>query len=147
MGDYEMRQKSNTKKQAISEELAQEAAAWANRANSLSGWEEAPDAVPRQAESTAISIRMPTNMLTIIRELARRRGIGYQMLMKQWFEECIQEASKPYLARLRKERRAAMVQLERELLECCPSKLKLDSDKSSPELTRIDRANNWGKEI
>lgn len=78
-------------KRATPEQLAQEAAAWSQGTSSLAGWIDAPDAIPRHAESTAISIRMPNRMLGILREYARRRGIGYQVLIKQWLEDRIQQ--------------------------------------------------------
>lgn len=53
------------------------------------GWTDAPEAVPRIAESTAISVRFPTKMLPILKEFARREDVGYQVLMKRWLDERI----------------------------------------------------------
>jgi hypothetical protein len=52
---------------------------------------EAPDAVPRAKESVAISLRLPIRMVAILKEFARRAGIGYQVLMKRWLHERIEQ--------------------------------------------------------
>ncbi|HTP28265.1 MAG TPA: CopG family antitoxin [Anaeromyxobacteraceae bacterium] len=76
------------------EELAREAGRWVHRDVDLSGWEDAPDAVPRNAESIPISLRLPKKMLEVLREFARREGVGYQVLMKRWLDDRIRtEAS------------------------------------------------------
>ena len=83
------------------EELAQEAQRWVTREVDLTGWEDAPEAVPRSAESVAISLHLPKKMLDILREFARREGVGYQVLMKKWLDERIRreavEPSRPAL--------------------------------------------------
>jgi predicted DNA binding CopG/RHH family protein len=89
--------RANQERRATPEELAQEATAWADGSNTLKGWEDAPEAVPRQAESTMISIRMPTKVLGALREFAQRQGIGYQVLMKKWIEDRIREEAKLYI--------------------------------------------------
>ena len=78
-----------TKKRATETELADEARRWDNRELTPKGWEDAPDAVPRAKESVAISLRVPAQMLEILKEFARREGIGYQVLMKRWLDERI----------------------------------------------------------
>ena len=62
------------------------------------GWVDAPDAVPRAAESVAVSIRLPKKLLGILREFARREGIGYQVLMKRWLDERIGKERYPWSA-------------------------------------------------
>lgn len=76
------------------EELAAEAARWVRRDVDLSGWEEVPEAIPRQGETVSISMRLPKTMLSILREFARRQGVGYQVLMKRWLDERIREEAK-----------------------------------------------------
>ena len=88
------------------EELAREAARWVHRDADLTGWEDAPNAVPRAAESVAISLRLPKHMLGILREFAWRQGIGYQVLMKRWLDDRIRNEA----AELR--RRATVVVLD-----------------------------------
>lgn len=70
----------------------------------LVGWEDAPDAVPRNAESVAISLRLPKKMLDILREFARRegKGIGYQALLKRWLDDRIRKeaAEGPTMTRM-----------------------------------------------
>jgi len=88
------------------EELAREAGRWAHPDLDLAGWEDAPDAVPRNAESVAISLRLPKKMLDILREFARREGIGYQVLMKRWLDDRIRREA------VEVRRRASIVTLQ-----------------------------------
>ena len=76
---------------ASDEELATEAERWASRDLEPSEWMDAPEAVPRQGAATPISIRIPTRMLKIMKAFAKREGIGYQVLMKQWLDDRINE--------------------------------------------------------
>ena len=85
---------------ASAEELAREAAFWDSAATIPEGWVDAPEAIPRIGESTAISLRVPTKMLAILREFARREGIGYQVLMKRWLDDRIREERNRLAARL-----------------------------------------------
>ncbi len=39
----------------------------------------------------AISIRLPSQMVSILKEFARRAGIGYQVLMKRWLDDRIRQ--------------------------------------------------------
>ena len=128
-----------TKKRATPKELAREAAAWADGTNTLEGWEDAPNAVPRHGESTTISIRMPKKMLAILREFAQRKGIGYQVLMKRWLEDRIREEAKPHIERLREQRRGALRAMERALLEHRPTGLNIDPEPPSPVLHEAER--------
>ena len=74
---------------ASTEELAREAAEWDRHVRSPHEWADAPEAIPRAGASTTISLRVPNQMLSILREFARREGAGYQVLMKRWLDERI----------------------------------------------------------
>lgn len=117
-------------------ELAKEATEWADGTKTLDGWVDAPEAVPRYGESTPISIRMPKKMLSIIREFARRKGIGYQILMKQWLADRIRKEAKLYVRHLRRHDSKAIKLLEKELVLYAGSYrhkgFKLDSPRTSP---------------
>ena len=76
---------------ASDEKLATEAKRWASRDFEPSEWIDAPEAVPRQGAATPISIRIPTRMLNIMKAFAKREGIGYQVLMKRWLDDRINE--------------------------------------------------------
>jgi hypothetical protein len=80
-----------TDKRLTDAELAEEARRWDHGEATPAGWEDAPEAVPRARESVAISIRLPRQMVEILREFARRAGIGYQVLMKRWLDERIRQ--------------------------------------------------------
>jgi predicted DNA binding CopG/RHH family protein len=69
------------------QELAQEAVDWDSRRRTPSGFEDAPRAVPRAQEATAISIRMPNALLALLKRFAEREGIGYQVLIKRWLDD------------------------------------------------------------
>jgi predicted DNA binding CopG/RHH family protein len=75
-------------------EMAEEARRWAEGELPSEPLVEAPDAVPRTKETEAISLRLPKKMLAILKEFARRQGIGYQVLMKRWLNERIGEERK-----------------------------------------------------
>jgi predicted DNA binding CopG/RHH family protein len=70
-------------------EMAEEARRWAEGELPAEKLVDAPDAVPRAKESVAISIRLPSQMVSILKEFARRAGIGYQVLMKRWLDDRI----------------------------------------------------------
>ena len=76
---------------ASDERLAREAEQWDSGVLEPSEWMDAPEAVPRQGAATPISIRIPTRMLKIMKAFAKREGIGYQVLMKQWLDDRINE--------------------------------------------------------
>jgi hypothetical protein len=80
-----------TETRATNEELAKEAILWDSHQLTPKGWEDAPDAVPRPKESIQISIRLPRQMIEILKEFARRQGIGYQVLIKRWLDERIRQ--------------------------------------------------------
>ena len=71
--------------------LAQEAADWDARRRTPAEFEDAADAVPRARDATAISIRMPNALLTVLKKFAEREGIGYQVLIKRWLDDRIRE--------------------------------------------------------
>ena len=77
------------KKRMSDEELAREAARWTTQSGDGRTWIEAPERVPRIDESVPISVRLPKRMLTILREIARRQNVGYQVLMKRWLADRI----------------------------------------------------------
>ena len=88
------------------DELAEEALRWDTGELTPSGWTDAPEAVPRAKESVAISIRLPKQMIAILKEFARRSDIGYQVLMKRWLDDRIRQEHariKEELARARAE--------------------------------------------
>lgn len=70
-------------------ELRNEAARWIERSVDGRKWVDAPERVPRVDETVLISVRVPKRMLAILREFARRAGIGYQVLLKQWLDDRI----------------------------------------------------------
>lgn len=77
------------RKPTSASDLAKEARNWDTGALSPRDWHDAPDAIPNVGRSTPISLRVPTQMLTLLKEFARREGIGYQVLMKRWLDDRI----------------------------------------------------------
>lgn len=71
------------------EELIIEANRWDTQEVRPDKWEDCPDAIPRKRESVSISIRIPCDMLLILKEFAKREGQGYQVLMKRWLDDRI----------------------------------------------------------
>ena len=82
-----------TMKNENNEDLAQEARIWEERKLTPSGWEDSPEAVPRAGESVLISIRLPRQMIVILREFAKRAGVGYEVLVRQWLDDRIRQES------------------------------------------------------
>lgn len=83
-----------TKKQyrpASGAQLAEEARRWDSRKLDPKTWHEAPEAVPRAQASTAISLRVPTQMIEILKAFAESEGVGYQVLMKRWLDDRIRQ--------------------------------------------------------
>jgi hypothetical protein len=92
------------------EEMAEEARRWAQGELPAGGLVDAPEAVPRAKESMQINIRLPCQMVEILKEFARRLGIGYQVLMKRWLDDRIRqerERLRQEQERLRRERERA----------------------------------------
>ena len=73
------------------EALAQEVREWEDGTRTLEGWVDAPEKIPNIGMSTLIDFRVPTDMVTILKEFARRQGIGYKVLMKRWLDDRIRE--------------------------------------------------------
>lgn len=73
------------------EQLAREAEQWSSGELEPSEWIDAPEAVPKRGASTPISLRVPKRMLTIMKAFAKREGVGYQVLMKRWLDDRINE--------------------------------------------------------
>ena len=69
------------------EQLAREAAEWDERVRTPAGFEDAPDAAPRASESKPVSIRLPRQLLELLRRFAEHEGIGYQVLIKRWLDD------------------------------------------------------------
>jgi hypothetical protein len=113
------------------EEMAEEARRWAEDVPPPGSLVDAPDAVPRAKESVQISIRLPCQMVAILKEFARRSGIGYQVLMKRWLDERIRQERK----RLRREQERLRCAREREQ---CPSTIKLLSPTVISEAAAFD---------
>src|ERR1700710_1984887 len=67
--------------------LAQEADDWDSQRRTPSGFVDAPHAVPRANEATAISLRMPHALLELLKRFAEREGIRYHVLIKRWLDE------------------------------------------------------------
>lgn len=76
---------------ASHEELAREVREWEDGTRTLEGWVDAPEKIPNIEKSTLIDFRVPTDMVTILKEFARRQGIGYKVLMKRWLDDRIRE--------------------------------------------------------
>jgi hypothetical protein len=83
-------------------ELADEAKRWGPDKAPEAGWVSAPEAVPRHAETEAISLRVPKAMLGILKEFAAREGVGYQVLMKRWLDERIRSEAVAFHAKRQK---------------------------------------------
>jgi len=80
-----------TEKRLTDEELAREAECWDKRELTPSDCEDAPDLVPGAGQSEAVSIRLPKRLLAILEEFARRKGIGFQVLVKRWLDDRIRK--------------------------------------------------------
>lgn len=82
---------TNIPTNTLDEQLAREVCEWENGTFLKAKWIESPEAVPRSGESKAISIRLPVKMLEILKLFAEKKGIGYQVLIKQWLDERIRQ--------------------------------------------------------
>ncbi|MCI0741643.1 MAG: ribbon-helix-helix protein, CopG family [Gemmataceae bacterium] len=76
-----------SEKRLTDEELAREAQLWDSREATPADWDDAPDSVPRAAESEAFSIRLPKKQLALLEEFARRQGISCHVLIKRWLDD------------------------------------------------------------
>ena len=63
--------------------------------------------------AVAISLRLPGRQIQLLKEIARREGIGYQTLMKRWLDDRLRDE----LTARRSEKPAAkrMLELTKEL--------------------------------
>ena len=84
---------------ASNDQLAREVRRLESGAIDSNEWVDAPEAIPRVRASTAISLRVPTRMLRILKLFAEREGVGYQVLMKNWLDERIREERDKLAAR------------------------------------------------
>jgi predicted DNA binding CopG/RHH family protein len=82
-------ERTMTAKRMTDAELAEEARKWDSRERSPRDWVDAPEAVVRASEVETVSLRLPRQMLGLLREFARRQGIDYQVLIKKWLDERI----------------------------------------------------------
>lgn len=87
-------------RRATPEELAEEARKWDDGEIDLGEWVDVPADLPVRNPSISISLRVPQQMLAIIREFARRRGMPYQTLLKRWLHERIVEEARRLRASL-----------------------------------------------
>jgi hypothetical protein len=69
------------------EELAREAAEWDDRTRTPAGFADAPDAIPNASRSVAVSIRIPVQLLELLKIFAGRNQVGYQVLIKKWLDD------------------------------------------------------------
>ena len=73
------------------EKLECEARDWQPGVLTPTDWHDAPEAVPGAGALRSISLRVPEQMLTALKALARREGVGYQVLMKRWLDDRLRE--------------------------------------------------------
>ena len=69
------------------EDRARRAQLWSEGELSGEDWIEDERGLPRGLESEQISLRLPRRLLAVIRGFAKRRGIGYQTLLKDWLDD------------------------------------------------------------
>lgn len=63
---------------------------WLSRPNPAPGASVA-EGLRSAAGTILISLRMPVEMLAVLKGFAQRRGVGYQVLLKQWLDDRIRE--------------------------------------------------------
>ena len=103
MKDPKPRRTAKQKIRTPHEQLAREAAEWDERRRTPADFRDAPEAIPRAARSVAISIRMPSDLLELLKRFAEREGVGYQALIKSWLDDRLRAE----LATLKKARKVA----------------------------------------
>jgi hypothetical protein len=89
-------------RRAPAEELAEEARQWDADEIDLSGWVDVPADLPVRNPSISVSLRFPQQMLAILKEFARRRGVPYQTMIKQWLRERLVLEARKFKAARRK---------------------------------------------
>ena len=105
-------------KPASSEELEQEVQDWENRIIDPRNWIDTPESVPNIEGSTAISLRVPNQLLSVLKAFAEREGIGYQVLIKQWLDQRIRDERRKLVEEQTvTPREAKMVDIATKLLE------------------------------
>ena len=82
------------------DQLAREASEWTS-GTTRKGFEEAPEAVPRASATQSISLRMPNELLAILKVFAAKRKVGYQVLIKQWLDDRVLAERQELFARRR----------------------------------------------
>jgi hypothetical protein len=87
MKDPKPRRTAKQKIRTPHEQLAREAVEWDERKRTPAGFRDAPAAIPRATRSVAISIRMPSDLLELLKRFAGREGVGYQALIKSWLDD------------------------------------------------------------
>ena len=107
------RTRAKQSRKASAEELAAEVQKWESGAYADESWRDAPEAVVRQSESVAVSIRFPKQMLEVLRVFAEREKIGYQVIIKRWLDERIAQEYERLSAKATA-RRAPMPELLRD---------------------------------
>lgn len=75
-------------RRASDKELAAEAAAWQNQP-ALRGWTAAPEAVPRAKDAVMIGVTLPRDMVTILNEMAHRKGCSLDVLVYRWLHAAV----------------------------------------------------------
>lgn len=78
-------------KPASNDALAEEARLWDSGALSPAGWLDAPDAIPRNAESAIVSARVSKRTLAALSALAKREGVSRGALVSRWVDERVIE--------------------------------------------------------
>ena len=113
-------------------DLVQEVQDWESGQIDPRDWIDAPERIPRVGESESISLRMPKKLLAILREFARREGVGYQVLIKQWLDDRVRAEYEKMKGR-QEPREDAIGQLQREfrVLEGRLSEIERDLRKRS----------------
>jgi predicted DNA binding CopG/RHH family protein len=54
-----------------------------------------PPRVAPEAQTQAISLRLPASMLAALKRVAAAEGVGYQTLMKRWLRERLRHEAHP----------------------------------------------------
>lgn len=84
----------------LEQDRADRARLWDEGKLSGKDWIQDEDSIPRAQESEQISIRLPKRLLSVLRGLAKRRSIGYQVLLRDLLDERVREEARRELVRL-----------------------------------------------
>jgi hypothetical protein len=93
------RRRSSASASALQRDRARRARLWGEGKLSGKDWLDDSRAIPHLRESEQISIRLPKRLLTLLRTLAKRRSIGYQILLKDWLDDRAREEARRELGR------------------------------------------------